>query len=259
MTPAHRTREHSRGSEWSSAALAVLLAACGAGTVVAPSPTAPTASVSPASTASAVAASRPAPSMVPPPCFGPCPAGTHRSARFQPSLTYTIPDGWFTSDQPTEYVFQVSDQALDGIYLFRDPRAHSQAPDCPQTADLTIGTSAKELTDWIAALPGLTATPPKAVTVGGLPGYTLDVRVAPSWKHACPYSDGEPVVPLIVDGGPNYELDWNVGATGVRIWVLDAGAGGRIWIDVEAGDRLTFAEIVERAIPIIESLEFSTP
>jgi hypothetical protein len=208
----------------------------------------------------AIPTARPAASSQPRPCFGSCLAGTYRSARFQPRLTYTVPDGWFTDDQPTEYGFTVgSGQALDGIYLFRDPLAHSQAPDCPQTADHTIGTSPKDLTDWIAALPGLKATPPKAVTVGGLPGYTLDVRVAPSWKHACPYSDGEPIVPLIVDSGPNYGLDWNVGATGMRIWVLDAGAGGRIWIDVEAGDRLTFAEIVERATPVIESFEFAAP
>ena len=171
-----------------------------------------------------------------------------------------MPAGWFTGDEPTEYALTVgSDRSSDGIFLFRDPLAHSQKPDCPLTADQTIGTSAKEITDWIASLPGLKATPPEAVTVGGLPGYMLDVRLAPSWKHACPYSDGAPVVPLIVGSASNKGLDWGVGATGMRIWVLDAGADRRIWMDVEAGDRLTLDDMLQRATPVIESFEFSAP
>jgi hypothetical protein len=173
-------------------------------------------------------------------------------------LTYTVPEGWFTGDQPDEYVLTVgSDQSTDGIFLFRDPLAHSQEPDCPMMPDRTIGTSPKELTDWIASLPGLDATTPKAVSIGGLTGFTLDVRLAPGWTHACPYSDGEPVVPLIVGSRPKNELDWGVGATGMRIWVLDAGADRRVWIDIEAGDARTLDQMVQRATPVIESFEFS--
>lgn len=46
---------------------------------------------------------------------------------------------------------------------------------------------------------------------------------------------------------------------GVRIYMLGAGAGRRIWIDVEAGDRLTLEQLVSRAGPVIESFEFSAP
>ncbi len=238
-------------------ALALVATACSAGGTAS---SASDGTIQP--TASAPASAAPSVSLIKrsQPCFGPCPAGTHRSARFLPPLTYTVPDGWVTGDQPTEYVFKIgSDTSNDGIFLFRDPLAHSQASDCPATADRTVGTSPKELTAWIASLPGLDATTPKAVTVGGLPGYTLDIRLAPSWKHACPYSDGEPVVPLIVGSGPNNGLDWGVGATGMRIWVLDAGADRRVWIDMEAGDRLTFDQLVQRATPVFDSFEFSAP
>jgi hypothetical protein len=242
-----------------SVILALVTAACGGGAVL--STASPVPSLPPRPTpVAAVATASLAPKIVPPPCFGSCLAGTYQSRRFQPSLTYTVPAGWFTGDQPLEYVFTVgSDTAGDGIFLFRDPIAHSQDPDCPMAADPTIGTSPKELTDWIASLPGLKATTPKAVSLGGLPGFTLDIRLAPHWTHACPYSDGQPVVPLIVGSQPGSGPDWNVGSTGMRIWVLDAGANRRVWIDMEAGDHLTLEQLVERAAPVVESFDFSAP
>jgi hypothetical protein len=168
-----------------------------------------------------------------------------------------VPAGWFKEDTPTDFALTVGGETNDGIFLFRDPLAHSQKPDCPAAADPTIGTSVKELTDWIAALPGLDATPPQPVTVGGLPGYALDIQIAATWKHACPYSDGQPTVPLIVSGQPGSDLDWGVGPTGMRIWLLDAGADRRVWIDMEAGDHLTLDQLVERATPVLESFAFS--
>jgi len=241
-------------------AVALIASACGGGAVIATASPAPSSPPQPTQTTAAVATASVAPKTVPPPCFGSCPAGTYRSRRFQPSLTYTVPAGWFTGDQPLEYAFTVgSDGAGDGIFLFRDPVAHSQDPDCPMAADPTIGTSPKDLTHWIASLPGLKATTPKAVSLGGLPGFTLDIRLAPTWKHACPYSDGQPVVPLIVGSEAGSGPDWNAGPTGMRIWVLDAGANRRVWIDMEAGDHLTLDQLVERATPVLESFEFSAP
>ena len=241
-------------------ALALITAACGGGAVPSTASPAPSLPPRPAPTVTAVPTTSVKRSLAPPACLGACSPGTHRSARLQPPLTYTVPEGWFIGDDPTEYALRVgSDSATDGIFLFRDPLAHSQKPDCPVAADPKVGTSAKELTDWIARLPGLDATSPKAVTVGGLPGYLLDVRLAPTWTHTCPYSDGQPVVPLIVGSQPGSGPDWSVGSTGMRIWVLDAGENRRIWMDVEAGDRLTLDDMIQRATPVIESFEFSTP
>ena len=260
MRPSVKSLSTRPGLAHVAVVLALITAACGGGTVLSTASPAPSSSARPVPTIMAVPTTSVAPSLVPPPCFGSCPAGTHQSARFQPPLTYTVPEGWFTGDQPEEYVFAVgSDQAGDAIILLRDPLAHSQAPACPMAADPTIGTSPKELAEWIASLPGLEATVPKAVLVGGLPGYTLDVRVARTWKHACPYSDGQPVVPLIVGSQPGSGIDFNVGTMGMRIWLLDAGADRRIWMDVEAGDRLTLDDMLQRATHVIESFAFSAP
>jgi hypothetical protein len=237
-------------------------------TLAACSSTAPVGSASPATalaptpTTPAVAATSVAPSELAVPCSGPCTPGRHRSVRLQPPLTYTVPTGWFSVEDGTgEYVLKFgSAETDDGLFLFREPVAHSQQPDCPGTADPKVGTSPKELVDWIASLPGLVATPPKAIAVGGLAGFGLDVRVAPSWTHACPYSQGDPVVPLIVSSSPGSDLDWGVGGTGrMRIYVLDAGAGRRVWIDVETIDGGKFDQLAERSTPVIESFAFSAP
>ena len=197
------------------------------------------------------------------PCDGPrlpCTAGQHGSVRLEPALTYTVPDGWFAvGDDPTEYVLKfASATSDDGLFIFREPVAHSQRADCPEAAvDPSVGRSPKDLTSWIAALPGLTATTPTAVKVGGLSGFELTVAVAPRWTHACPYSDGDPFVPLITSDLPRSDLDWGVGGTArMRIYVLDAGAGRRLWIDVETIAGKNFDELDRRAAPVVDSFKF---
>jgi hypothetical protein len=264
--------------------VAILVAACG-GTASTTAPTAatsspaaatsaqtgatssPAAATSAAATGTAVpatasAATSVAPSDLPSPCNGPCSAGRHRSLRLQPAVTFTVPEGWYgVEDGPGEYVLKYGSTVTnDGLFMFREPVAHSQRADCPMTADPTVGTSVKDLASWIASLPGLAATPPKAITVGGLAGFGLDVRLAASWTHACPYSDGEPNVPLIVSSFPRSDLDWGVGGKGrMRVYVLDAGAGRRLWIDVETIDGRNFDQLAARTTPVIESFGFSAP
>ena len=259
MLPPDQTPSARRGLAVYAVALALMTAACTGGAVLTTASPAPASPPRPTPTTAVVATASVAPRIVPSPCFGSCLAGTYQSRGFEPLLTYTVPAGWFAADEPTDFALTIGGETNDGIFLFRDPLAHSQGPDCPMTADPKVGTSPKELTNWITAVPGLDATSPKAVSVGGLPGYTLDVQIAPTWKHACPYSNGQPVVPLIVGSQPGSDLDWNAAPMGTRIWVLDAGADRRVWIDIEASDHLTFAQVVQRATPVLQSFEFSAP
>lgn len=230
----------------------------------APTSTTQTGTISPrpvvASASTAIETARPSAIDSPASCDGACPPGQHLSERFDPPLVYTVPEGWFAvEDNPSAFVLKFGSATTDdSLVVFRDPVAHSQEADCPAAADRSVGSSPKELTHWIAALPGLTATRPTAVTVGGLPGFTLAVRIAPTWTHACPYSNGQPSVPLIVSAFPGSDLDWGVGGTGrMRIYALDAGAGRRLWIDVETLAGEDFDELDARAKPVIESFEFS--
>jgi hypothetical protein len=249
--------------------VAFALVACGS---TLPSATAaPPATAAPSTSPSAVVASAstqigsPRPSAVASvdPCVGACTAGQHRSVRFQPRLAFTVPQGWFAAgDELGEYVLKFGSATTDdGLFIFRDPVAHSQRADCPDaTGDPTVGTSAKQLSDWIAALPGLVVTRPSGVTVGGLHGFELTVRVASTWRHACPYSNGQPTVPLIVSGLPGSDLDWGVGGSGrMRIDLLDVPAGTPVWIDVETISGGAFDQLNSRAAPIIDSMMFAAP
>jgi len=99
----------------------------------------------------------------------------------------------------------------------------------------------------------------EAVTVGGLSGFRLEVQVASSWTNACPFSDGTPIVPLIVSSFPGSDVDWEVGGTGrMRIWILDAGQGQRVWIDVETLDGRNFDQLALLSTPVLDSFSFSS-
>jgi hypothetical protein len=64
---------------------------------------------------------------------------------------------------------------------------------------------------------------------------------------------------LIKSGIPGSDLDWGVGGTGrMRIYVLDAGAGRRLWIDVETIAGKDFDQLDGRAAAVIDSFKFGT-
>src|SRR5467141_2909197 len=107
-------------------AILLLTAACHVGPAATTAPTASSAAQAPAATGLH-------PTDPPSPCSGRCSAGTHRSRRLQPSLTYTVSEGWIrVADETTEFTLKFNDaRSDDGVYLFRDPVAHSL--DCRET------------------------------------------------------------------------------------------------------------------------------
>ena len=64
--------------------------------------------------------------------------------------------------------------SADGVYFLRDPAIASQ--DCEETEEPGVGTSVDDLVAWLDASPGLSASEPVPVTVGGLEGMRLDIE-----------------------------------------------------------------------------------
>lgn len=185
------------------------------------------------------------------------PAGTYTSTTFRPVATFTLPDGWLITEDSAELLAlqPVTSDAL-GIYLFRSPHAASQQADCPTTAVPDVGTTAKDLVDWIAALPGLQAGNRTSVAAAGLAGFELDVAIAAGWTASCPFADGLPTVPLLVGGASG--LRWVVAGTErLRLTVLDVPAGGTVVVDIDAFDGTLFDGFLPVADPIVESLRFA--
>ena len=184
------------------------------------------------------------------------PPGEYRSNAFRPVVTFSLPKGWFIGDDGTDYLAlqPVTSDAL-GIYLFRSPGAASQAADCPTAAASGVGPLAKDLVDWIEALPGLKAGPRTSVAIGGLAGFQVEISIEPGWTTSCPFADGLPTVPLVV--GAN-GLRWVVaGSERLRLAVLDVPAGGTVVVDVDAFDGSLFDGFLPLADTIVKGMRFA--
>jgi len=187
------------------------------------------------------------------------PAGTYTSAAFQPAVTYTVPAGWrITSDSSDYFALQPVASDLIGIHLFRDPLAASQDAACPTTPEPGVGKLSLEIAAWIRGLPGIIASSPRIVTVGGLRGVELDVALNTGWTASCPVANGIPTVPLFV--GATGNLRWIVaGNERLRLALLDVPGGGTVVVDIDAFDGTLMDGLLAAAAPIVRSLSFATP
>ncbi len=186
------------------------------------------------------------------------PAGTYTSRVFQPAVTFTLPAGWDNPADSAVY-FQVRPAGSDiaGIHLFRDPKPAAQDASCPETAQAGVGGTSKELVAWIRSLPGLVASEPTPITIGGLSGVTLDLGIKDGWKASCPFANGLPTVPLFV--GAKGEYRWVVaGNERLRLAVLDAPTG-TVVVDVDAFDGTVIDDLLAAADPIVKSFTFAKP
>lgn len=189
----------------------------------------------------------------------PLPAGTYSSTVFRPTLTFTLPDGWWLASDSAAYLgLHPVESDLVGIHLFRDPQPASQDPACPTTAEPGVGALSGELAAWIRGLPGLTVSPPRLVEVGGLRGVELDIAIAAGWTASCPFAEGIPTVPLIVGPNPDESFRWVVaGSERLRISILDVPGGGAVIVDIDAFEGSLMEALLERAAPIVRSFAFA--
>lgn len=189
----------------------------------------------------------------------PLPAGTYASSVFEPIVTFTLPDGWWMPTDSADYLgLNPVESDVVGIHLFRDPLPASQDPSCPTVAEAGVGTLSGELAAWIRGLPGLTVSNPRLVTVGGLRGVEVDVRIVTGWTASCPFANGVPTVPLIV--GPNESFRWVVaGSERLRLSILDVPGGGTVIVDIDAFEGSLMDTLLAEASPIVRSFAFAIP
>jgi hypothetical protein len=185
------------------------------------------------------------------------PAGTYTSTVFQPTVTFTIPSGWaIMADTERYFELRPAISDLVGIYLFRSPQPASQDRACPDSPEPGVGTTSIALSDWILGLAALQVDGPRLVSVGGLRGVELDVRIAAGWTASCPFANGLASVPLFVgqDGG----FRWVVAGTEqLRLHLLDAPDGATIVVDIDAFDGALMPDLLVAAAPIVRSMVFT--
>jgi D-alanyl-D-alanine carboxypeptidase len=196
-------------------------------------------------------------------CQGPLEAGTYTSSEFEPTFSYTVPDGWENfGDVPDFFdLFAEDEVEVDGaIVLARSPAAMLSGPDqgSPPEPDEDVGRSAEELADWLTAHPELETGDPEPVTVGGLDGVQLDIGFAPASTSTTDWcEEGNLCVNLFSEKAP-IDDSWGLGLFGldhrVRVILLTTADGaGTVLIWLEGDDAEAFFEAAQ---PVVDSIDF---
>ena len=174
-------------------------------------------------------------------CLGPIAVGTYTTVQFQPPITYAVPaGGWFNSEDkpglftliPPGFRIGVPSNEPTGDYILIATSVVAANADCTESEQPGVEHTAAALATEFAQRPGLTTTTPTPVSVGGLQGLVLDIRMADGWTQTCFYSGGNPAVPLIRGAGPS-SLDNPICGPGctTRVYLLD-GSGTTLAIEL---------------------------
>ena len=152
----------------------------------------------------------------------PIPAGRHTAADpFPLQVSFTVPAGWDGNIGGPNAVFLAQDQGPGGLAFSLNPQLYAEPCHTDQGfLSPPPGPSVDDLATALASLPGLTATTPTAVTLGGYQGKEVTLTAPASTSGCASGQYGVWQLPL--------------GATNV----LTAGQADRVWILDVAGQRL---------------------
>jgi hypothetical protein len=108
----------------------------------------------------------------------------------------TIPDGWLDDGASDRFVGLLP--AAQDTYAFLDVFRNMPvaSADCEEAPEPGVGNTADDMVETLADRPGLAASDPVPVAIGGLSGLQLDFAVAEDWAGTCP-GIGTPWVPLV--------------------------------------------------------------
>lgn len=176
-------------------------------------------------------------------------SGSQASRAFTPALTYTVPDGWvndlddsigyglFPDTPANKAEYALSGETANGIFMVSvdDPYFFCEA------WEKTLGTAAERVA-FIGASEALAVSEPVDVTIGGLTGKQVDIRLDPNRIQTCP---GDP---------PGIDLRDQRS----RVIYLDTPGRGVMAIAVNSKYSADHKAFLQQATPIVESLKFST-
>jgi hypothetical protein len=224
--------------------------------VAAPAPT-----PSPTPTIAATASSSPEPSAsapdvcVAPGCGGVLEPGTHTSANFQPTVRYEVPDGWINElDDARGYTLLVEGGPDMFFQLLSGVAIPEQDDLCRGQRREGVDTTPAAWATFLGEHPGLEATTPEPVTIGGAEGYRVSFRVAPGWEKRCPGSLGPAVYTVTNEAG-----EWVLFVDDQRstFWILDV-EGSTVIIRLETSpSEVEHQTVLGTVQPVLESMSFA--
>lgn len=184
------------------------------------------------------------------------PGTTYTTSAFKPQITFSVPEAGWENLSDVGGVFQLLPIARpgDAIFFFRDPVATG-------VGAVGAGSSVEDLAAWLAANPLLDVTPAQPVTVGGLVGLMMDIRIAAgaeSHPSDCPvqvcvgfFKGTDP------SSRPTWEWDWGSAGPETQRLYLVTSAEGLVAIFVDSFDGTTFDSLSATADTILASVRFN--
>jgi hypothetical protein len=148
---------------------------------------------------------------------------------FSPQITYRVPAGGWANydDSPGSFLLVAPGYSLKGVdpgtsdFIIANASV-AASTDCnfdfASGSDWSPGATARA----IAKAPGLSTSRPKQVTIGGLHGLVLDIRVKKSWHKMCPASSlahGGPATVILRGSSPQ-----------AFSWAVDPGSANRVYV-----------------------------
>lgn len=175
-------------------------------------------------------------------------AGTQSTRNFTPAFTFTVPGGWVNSrdalnaydlipDTPANAAEHAASGSLAhevSAFWFGSPYWYCDAWEDHR------GTTVAEIVASLVATDAIAASKPVDVTLGGLTGKQVDIRLDPGWTEPCP---GDP---------PTLDL----GDMRTRIILLDTASRGPMFINVGSLHSAGHEAFLAQAMPIVESFKF---
>lgn len=193
-------------------------------------------------------------------CLGDLAAGSYHTEVFEPPLGYTVPAGWANlEDLPGNFLLLPPGRDLGGVdageadYLGVYSGATVAAADCESAAMPGVGLRPRAMATALQQRAGLITSTPRKVSVGGLHGVVMDIRLSPGTKAGCTVEGGLSIIPLFIGAGPASVEHAQFAGLRTRLYVL---ANGRSNIIVEVSDVATDAGTFEFE-SVISSLDFA--
>jgi hypothetical protein len=191
-------------------------------------------------------------------CIGPLAVGENTSGSFVVPFTFSAPEGWVnTVDIGRSYKMITSAGVATTIQIMTNVAIIDQTPSCDPVVKKGVGSSVKEIVSYVASHPGLAATAPVPVSIGGYAGQSVDFTVASSWNAMCP-DLSTPKVMLLTDTGiPAQRAIGYTQDDEVRWIILDVG-GKTVIIELGGSPYSTaFQSGVAEVQPILDSITFT--
>lgn len=247
--------------------VALALAACQSGT--GGSPPASAASPSSATTPSAT----PLPVAVPRPtdiptdgscedehvCLGLLAADTtYKTEAFEPTISFSVPSADWENLADEGAAFQLLRISApgDAIAFFRGARALEADGVTFASADETVA----GLADWLASDELLDVTPATPVTIGGLSGVSMDIKIAAGAANHPSDCPVQVCVPIFkgqdLTAHPPWHWDWGSGDGEIQRLYLLTATDGVVAIFVDSLDGTTFDTLTTSADQILAGLTF---